>query len=123
MALNPYRYLIVPNLVAGIIVFPILATFFNLVGILGGYLIGVNLLGISSTEYFGEMKTYVEMKDIIGGFYKSLSFGIIVTWICNYKGYHAGYGAEGVSKATTQAVVLSSVLILVFDYFVTSVYF
>lgn len=123
MALNPYRYLIVPNLVAGVIAFPILSSFFDLVGIFGGYLIGVNLLGINSSAYFGEMKTYVEMKDIIGGLYKSLCFGVIVTWICNYKGFHAGYGAEGVSRATTQAVVLCSVLILISDYFVTSIYF
>ena len=86
-------------------------------------LIGVNLLGISTSAYFGEMKTYIEMKDIIGGLYKSLCFGIIVTWICNYKGFHAGYGAEGVSRATTQAVVLCSVLILISDYLVTSIYF
>lgn len=123
MALNPYRYLIVPNLVAGIIVFPILATFFDLVGIFGGYLIGVKLLGVSSGGYFGEMQTYVSLKDILGGFYKSLSFGVIVSWICCYKGYTTGYGAEGVSKATTQAVVLCSVMILIWDYFVTSVYF
>lgn len=123
MALNPYRYLIVPNLVAGIIVFPILATFFDLVGIFGGYLIGVKLLGVSSGGYFGEMQTYVGLKDILGGFYKSLSFGVIVTWVCCYKGYTTGYGAEGVSKATTQAVVLCSVMILIWDYFITSVYF
>jgi phospholipid/cholesterol/gamma-HCH transport system permease protein len=61
------------------------------------------------------------MKDILGGLYKSLSFGVLITWISCYKGYNAGYGAEGVSKATIQAVVLSSVLILVWDYFLTSV--
>jgi phospholipid/cholesterol/gamma-HCH transport system permease protein len=69
------------------------------------------------------MKNFVDMKDILDGLYKSLSFGVIMTWICCYKGYNAGYGAEGVSKATTQAVVTSSVLILVWDYFLTSVMF
>lgn len=123
MALNPFRYLIVPNLLAGIITFPLLAAMFNVVGVCGGYIVGVNLLGVSQGGYFGEMQNFVAMKDIIVGLYKSLSFGIIVSWICCFKGYNAGYGAEGVSKATTQAVVTSSVLILVWDYFLTSVMF
>jgi len=123
MALNPFRYLIVPNLLAGIVVFPLLGAIFSVVGIYGGYVVGVNLLGVSEGGYFGEMKNFVELKDILDGLYKSLSFGVIVTWICCFKGYNAGYGAEGVSKATTQAVVTSSVLILVWDYFLTSVMF
>ena len=63
------------------------------------------------------------MEDILGGIYKSLTFGVLITWVCCYKGYHAGYGAEGVSKSTTEAVVLSSVLILFWDYILTSVLF
>lgn len=116
MALNPVRYLIVPNIVAAIIVFPLLTSIFNVVGIYGGYLVGVKLLGISSGTYFSLMKDYVDMKDILLGFYKSISFGIIVSWICCYKGFFTGYGAEGVSKATTEAVVMSSILILVWNY-------
>jgi len=123
MALNPFRYLVVPNFLAGIISFPLLASIFNVIGIYGGYLVGVKLLGVSAGGYFGEMRSYVNMQDIFDGLYKSLSFGVIMTWICCYKGYNAGYGAEGVSKATTQAVVTSSVLILVWDYFLTSVMF
>jgi phospholipid/cholesterol/gamma-HCH transport system permease protein len=69
------------------------------------------------------MRNAVEMSDINGGFLKSLSFGIIVTWVCTYKGYYTGHGAEGVVKSTTEAVVLSSVLILVWDYFMTSLLF
>ncbi len=123
MGLNPYRYLIVPNLLAGIISFPLLASIFNVVGIYGGYLVGVQLLGVSEGGYFGEMINYIDMKEIRIGLYKSLSFGLIVTWICCYKGFHTAYGAEGVSKATTEAVVTSSVLVLVWDYFITSVMF
>ncbi|MGH7411373.1 MAG: MlaE family ABC transporter permease, partial [Candidatus Methylomirabilis sp.] len=96
---------------------------FDVVGIYGGYLVGVKLLGLSSGTYFSEMRNAVEMADINGGFLKSLSFGIIVTWVSTYKGYYTGYGAEGVVKATTEAVVLSSVLVLVWDYFMTSVLF
>jgi len=123
MALNPIRYLVVPNIIAGIVVFPILAAFFDLIGIFGGYLVGVKMLGLSYGGYFGEMENMVTMQDISVGFYKSISFGIIVNWICCFKGYYTGYGAEGVSKATTEAVVICSILILVWDYFMASFFF
>jgi phospholipid/cholesterol/gamma-HCH transport system permease protein len=93
------------------------------IGIFGGYIIGVRVLGVGEGNYFEEMANYVDMKDILLGIYKSLSFGVLITWVCCYKGYYTGFGAEGVSKATTQAVVLSSVLILVWDYFMTSMLF
>ncbi|MCX5885350.1 MAG: ABC transporter permease, partial [Proteobacteria bacterium] len=86
-----------------------------------GYLVGVKLLGVSEGGYFGEMRNFIDIKEVLQGLYKSLSFGLIVTWICCYRGFTATYGAEGVSKATTQAVVTSSVLILVWDYFITSI--
>lgn len=124
MALNPVRYLSVPNITAAIIVFPLLASIFDLVGIYGGYLVGVRLLGMSSGTYFSQMEHFVEMSDIRMGLYKSISFGVIVSWISCYKGFHTdetGYGAAGVSRATTEAVVMSSVLILIWDYFVGSV--
>ena len=121
MGLNPMRYLIVPTLLAGLATFPLLTAIFNVVGIFGGYLVGVQLMGLSSGTYFGEMRTYVGIDDVLTGFWKSLVFGIVVTWACSYKGYHASRGTEGVSRATTEAVVLSSVLILVWDYFMGSV--
>ena len=121
MALNPMRYLVVPSLVAGLVTFPMMTALFDVVGIFGGYLVGVELLGLSQGTYFGEMKTFVDMKDIMTGFWKSLCFGVIVMWVATYKGFHVGHGAEGVARATTQSVVLSSVLILVWDYFMGSV--
>jgi phospholipid/cholesterol/gamma-HCH transport system permease protein len=123
MGVNPYRYLVIPKFVAGILALPLLTAVFDVVGILGGYLVGGKLLGIGQGTYFGEMATYVDMKDILGGIYKSLSFGALITWVCCYRGYYAGIGSEGVSKATTQAVVLSSVLILFWDYIMTSALF
>jgi phospholipid/cholesterol/gamma-HCH transport system permease protein len=127
MGLNPFRYLVVPNLLAGIIAVPLLTAIFDVVGIFGGYLVGVKLLGASPGTYFGEMANYVGTEDILEGLYKSLSFGVLITWVCCYKGYYTGtqsnHGAEGVSRATTQAVVFSSVLILVWDYFMTSILF
>jgi phospholipid/cholesterol/gamma-HCH transport system permease protein len=123
MGLNPYRYLVVPKLVAGMISLPLLTAIFDVVGIFGGYLIGVNLLDVGTGTYFGEMANYLDLEDVLAGVYKSFSFGILITWTCSYKGYYAGFGAEGVSKATTQAVVLSSVLILFWDYVMTSALF
>lgn len=123
MGLNPFRYLIVPKLIAGIVVLPLLTAIFNVVGIFGGYLIGGKLLGIGEGTYFGEMANYVRIEDVLEGIYKSLSFGVLIPWVCCYKGYYAGFGAEGVSKATTQAVVLSSVLVLFWDYIMTSLLF
>ncbi len=123
MGLNPFRYLVVPRFLAGILALPLLTAIFDVVGIFGGYLIGVKLLGIGEGTYFGEMANYVRMQDILEGVYKSISFGVLISWVCCYKGYHVGFGAEGVSKATTQAVVLSSVLILFWDYILTSALF
>ncbi len=121
MALSPMRYLVAPSILAGLITFPMMTALFDVVGIFGGYLVGVELLGLSEGTYFGEMQTFVDMADIMTGFWKSVSFGIVVTWVCTYKGFNVGHGAEGVARATTQAVVLSSVLILVCDYFMGSV--
>jgi len=123
MGVNPLRYLVVPKLLAGILALPLLTAIFDVVGIFGGYLIGVKLLGIGEGTYFGEMGNYVDLEDILGGIYKSLCFGALIAWVCCYKGYYVGFGAEGVSKATTQAVVLSSVLILFWDYIMTSALF
>ena len=116
MALNPMRYLVVPAIVAGLITFPLMTAIFDVVGIFGGYLVTVRLLGLSPGTYFGEMQSFVDWSDLMVGFWKSLSFGILVPWVCTYKGFHCGHGAEGVARATTQAVVLSSILILVWDY-------
>jgi len=119
MALNPFRYLIVPKIAAAVIVFPLLAAIFDVVGIYGGYAIAVKMLGMSSGTYFSQMETFVLMEDITTGFYKSVCFGLVVSWVCCYKGYmteETGYGAEGVSRSTTEAVVMSCVLIMVSDY-------
>ncbi len=116
MAVNPIKYVVVPNILAGIVTFPLLTAIFDVVGIYGGYIVSVHALGLSEGTYFSQMELYVDMQDIRIGLYKSLSFGLLVTWICTYMGYTAGYGARGVSRATTNAVVLSSVVILIWDY-------
>jgi len=121
MAVSPMQYLVAPKVLAGVLVMPLLVAIFDIVGIYGGHLVGVELLGVSSGAYMSSMESAVEWKDVYGGILKALSFGIIITWVCTYKGYNTRMSAEGLGKATTEAVVLASVLVLVWDYFLTSV--
>src|SRR5437867_2340573 len=121
MAINPLQYLIAPKFVAGLIAVPLLVAVFDVVGIYGGYVVGVSLLGANAGSYWSSIESAVEWKDVYGGIVKSISFGLIVSWVCCYKGYFTRMSAEGLGTATTEAVVLSSVVILVWDYFLTSV--
>lgn len=121
MALEPFKYLVAPKVLASLIALPLLCAIFDVVGISGGYLVGVKLLGVNPGAYMHEMVKSVEWKDVYSGIIKSISFGLIISWVCCYKGYYAGHGAEGVSRATTSAVVMASVLVLIWDYFITSV--
>ncbi len=125
MRIDPLRYLISPRIAAAIISFPLLTAFFDLVGILGGYLTSVVLLGVDKGAYFYRIHSYVDLVDIRGGFIKSLVFAVIVSTICCYEGYFThlrsdSYGAKSVSISTTSAVVFSCVMILISDYVVTS---
>ena len=104
---------------------PILTSFFNVMGIWGGYVVGVKLSGLSQGVFFGSIADSILIADLTHCLKKSLSFGFLISWICCYKGFFAGcgsgFGAHGVSKATTDAVVLSSIVILICDYFITSI--
>jgi phospholipid/cholesterol/gamma-HCH transport system permease protein len=120
MAVNPIQYVVMPKLLAGVIAVPLLTAIFDVVGILGGYLVGVVLLGVSSGSYFAGMVRSVVPLDVYGGIVKSLVFGLTIILVACYKGYNTQHGAEGVSKATNQTVVLSAVLILAWDYVLTS---
>jgi phospholipid/cholesterol/gamma-HCH transport system permease protein len=121
MAINPVQYLVSPRLIAGVLSFPLLTSVFDVVGILGGYAVGVGLMGAPGSSYFNGIGDNMTSHDIATGLYKGLLFGLIVTWVCCYKGYNAERMATGISRATTDAVVLSSVLVLVWDYFLTSI--
>jgi phospholipid/cholesterol/gamma-HCH transport system permease protein len=121
MAVNPVQYLVSPRIIAGLISMPLLTAIFDVLGIWGAYLIGVGLLGVSSGSYFAGMESSVVFDDVWSGFLKSLSFGLIITWVCCYKGFNAPQSATGVGQATTESVVLCFVLILVWDYFMTSI--
>ncbi len=124
MALNPIKYVVMPKVMASLIAIPLITAIFDVIGITGGYVVGVHLLGVSPGSYTGSMETSVVWKDVYSGIVKSICFSLLMSWICCFEGYFAdtysGYGAEGVSHATTNAVVLSSVNILIWDYCITS---
>ena len=109
---------------AGIISMPILATIFTAVGVLGGYLVGVPLIGVDSGAFWSQMQGGVDLFDDIGnGFIKSIVFGFAVTFIALYQGYEAKPTPEGVSQATTRTVVLSSLAVLALDFLLTAMMF
>src|SRR5512141_3450153 len=121
MGIDPIRFLVSPRMVAALVSIPLLTAIFDVVGIYGGYLVGVKLLGLDAGQYFGRMETSVELVDVTNGVWKSLAFSLLIAWVCTFKGFFTERGAEGVSRATTSAVVISSVLVLIGDYLLTSV--
>ena len=125
MRIDPFRYLITPRMTASIISFPLLTTVFDIIGMIGGYITGVILMGVNSGVYTHSIEAYVDMQDITDGLVKAVVFAIIVATVCCYQGYFVhmredSKGAKAVGMATTSAVVISCVLILVSDYVVTS---
>jgi phospholipid/cholesterol/gamma-HCH transport system permease protein len=125
MRIDSIGYLISPRIAASVISFPLLTALFDLIGIIGGYISGVLLLGANAGTYFFRVQASMELKDVTDGFVKAIVFAVIVSTVCCYQGYFAhmrtdGHGAKAVGLATTSAVVLSCVLILISDYVVTS---
>ena len=127
MAIDPFRFLISPKFLATLISVPLLTAMFDVVGIFGGYLAGVKLMGVNSGSFFSGMQQSVTNHDITLGIIKSFVFALLLVWISTGRGYFvqqirgAGFGAESVSKVTTQAVVMSSISVLIFDYLLTAI--
>lgn len=120
MAINPVQYLAVPRIIAGLVMLPLLTVLSDFVGMIGGYLVGVKLLGINGGIFMNKVYELVELDDIYNGLVKAAVFGVILTLVGCYKGFYTTGGAEGVGRATTESVVLSSVLILASDYVLTA---
>jgi phospholipid/cholesterol/gamma-HCH transport system permease protein len=119
MAVNPIRYLVSPRIFSGIIMLPALTIVADFLGIFGGYMIGVHKMGLVSGVYLTNMGILMDTRDIFGGLVKSLFFGIIITSVACYKGMNVKGGSEGVGTATTDSVVLSIMLILIFNFFLS----
>ncbi|MBC8527006.1 MAG: ABC transporter permease [Candidatus Cloacimonetes bacterium] len=123
LSINPFDFLIIPRLIAGIIMLPILTIFSNVFGILSGYLVSLSLYNISSTEFFNGIRNFFVPIDLWSGLIKSIVFGMIITSIGCFQGFYAKGGAEGVGKVTTRAVVISSIMILITDFLVATLIF
>jgi phospholipid/cholesterol/gamma-HCH transport system permease protein len=123
LATNPIKYLIVPRFLAAVIMLPILTIFADVIGILGGYLVSVQILGTNPTLYFRRTWNFLEFHDLYSGLLKAFVFGMIMATISCYQGFSAQGGAEGVGQATTKAVVISSLTILISNYFITAFLF
>ena len=118
---DPVRYLVLPRMIGFLIAIPVLTLCANFSGMFGGFLVSVNGLSVSSNVYVQDITTFIGVDDVMHGFIKSVCFAFMVGVVCCYKGLNTRGGAEGVGKATTQAVVTSMVLILVLDYFLTAI--
>ena len=124
MAVDPVRRIIAPRFFAGFLSMPLLAGLFSAVGVLGGYLVGVGLLGVDQGAFWSQMQAKIDFfDDVVNGFVKSVVFGVIVTLIAVFEGYDSIPTAEGVSRATTRSVVLSAFAVLGSDFVLTALMF
>ncbi len=120
---NPFKYLIIPRVLAGVIMMPLLVLIADIIGVFGGYMVSVYKLGFSPYLYLKNTSLYLEAGDVISGLIKAVFFGFIVTTMGCYHGYGSLGGAQGVGNATTKAVVSSSILILLSNYIITGIMF
>ncbi len=124
MAVDPVERIIAPRFLAGFISMPLLAAIFSAVGILGGYLVGVDLLGVDSGAFWSQIQAKVDFyDDVMNGVIKSMVFGFIVSWIAVFEGYDCIPTSEGVARATTRTVVHSSLAVLGMDFILTAIMF
>ena len=120
MAVDPVQYLVSPRVLASAVMMPCLCMTYNVIGMVGSWLVGVKYLGIDPNVFWRRVWLYVDPEDIWNGLIKAGVFGVIIAVVGCYRGFHAGGGPEGVGRATTSAVVIASVTILISDYFITS---
>jgi len=123
LSTDPFKYLIAPRLIAGIVTLPILVLVADVIGILGGFLVGVYKLDFNDTAYLRNTLDFLEFQDVFSGLVKAAVFGFLITLMGCYHGYTSKGGAQGVGMATTNAVVSASILIFTFNYFITEAFF
>lgn len=123
LSTDPYKYLVVPRLLAGLTMLPLLVVVADIIGVFGGYLVGVYKLGFNPSTYIRNTIDFVETLDVVSGLVKAATFGFIIALMGCYHGFYSRGGAQGVGAATTAAVVSASVLILSFNYVITELFF
>ena len=119
LGVSPIQYLFTPRIIAGLLMTPLLTIIANIVGVAGGYLVGVGLLGVDGGLFLANVYNFVTVSDLAQGLCKAAVFGLLLTHVGAFKGYNTSGGAEGVGRATTEAVVVSAVGILFADYLIT----
>lgn len=123
LSVNPYKYLIVPRIIAGTLMLPALVLVGDVIGVFGGYVVSIYQLGFSPGRYLTQTWDVMEAIDVTSGLWKAAVFGLIVTLMGCYHGFNSGRGAQGVGTATTYAVVTASIMILIFNFIMTKVFF
>jgi len=123
LSTNPLKYLVAPRLVAGLLMLPLLVGVADLIGVFGGYIVSIYKLGFNPATYIKNTVDFVEFLDVASGLVKAAVYGFLVTLMGCYHGYHSKGGAQGVGAATTNAVVSASILILIFNYIITELFF
>ena len=123
LSTNPFNYLVIPRILAGVISLPILVLVGDIIGVLGGFLICTKVLNFNATVYLQNTYNFVQFMDVFSGLVKACVFGFIITFMGCYHGFNAKGGAQGVGLSTTYSVVSSSILILLMNYILTSLFF
>lgn len=123
LSTNPYKYLIAPRILAGLTMLPLLVLVGDIIGVFGGYIVSIYKLGFNPATYVKQTFDYLETADVVSGLVKAAAFGFIVTLMGCYHGYNSRGGAQGVGVATTNAVVSAAILILIFNYVITELFF
>ncbi len=123
LSTDPYKYLVFPRLISGIVMLPVLVAIADIIGVMGGYMVSIHELGFNPSTYLKNTFDYLEQKDVVSGLVKAAVFGFIITLMGCYQGFHSKGGAQGVGSATTAAVVSASILILLSNYVLTAFFF
>ena len=123
LSTDPLKYLVAPRLLAATLALPVLALIGDVIGIMGGFLVGVGRLGFNPATYIANTADYLEVGDVTSGLIKAAAFGFIIALMGCFQGYNSGRGAQGVGRATTNAVVSASILILATNYVLTEALF
>jgi phospholipid/cholesterol/gamma-HCH transport system permease protein len=123
LSTDPFKYLVWPRLIAGLLMLPLLVVVADIIGVFGGYIVGIYKLGFGPYEYIRNTWEFLETEDVVSGLVKAAVFGFLVALMGCYQGYHSRGGAQGVGAATTKAVVSASILILTANYVVTELFF
>lgn len=123
LSTNPFKYLVAPRVIAGVLMLPLLVLIADIIGVMGGYLVSVHALGFSPGPYLANTFKFLETIDVVSGLTKSAFFGFVISIMGCYFGYNSKGGAEGVGIATTNAVVAASIVILLLNYIITGIFF